>query len=76
MQELQDMKTFKHEIDLATVRQFREQLRKINSYDLAECSFVTKTGKIYTPTLEQVEHWKFVGLTNVDFIEMELNEIP
>ena len=69
------MKTSKHCISVSAVRKLRKTLQRINRYDFADLIFLLEDGTVYTPTPEQVEHWKFVGLNNVDFIEMELNEI-
>ena len=58
-------------INIEEVRALQERRREINKIDLNDIDFY-ENGVMVTPTKEALEEWRFTGLSNIDFVEMEL----
>lgn len=55
-------------VPIEEVLAIRERRKQINSYGLDQIIW-TRKGKVVSPTPEQIDEWRFTGLSNVDFIE-------
>jgi hypothetical protein len=57
------------QINIEDVIRIQEQRRAINKFDVDEVSFNYRGNHIYI-LKEEIEEWKYTGLSLIDFIEM------
>lgn len=59
-------------VDLEELERVQEYLRQINAVSLSEIRW-QRNGVNVNPTPEDLEEWKFIGLSNTAFAELRLN---
>lgn len=59
-------------IDIEEIEALQKRRKEINSIELGSIDFY-KDGKKVEATAEDIEEWRFVGLSNIDFVEMVLD---
>jgi hypothetical protein len=57
----------KIKVSIEEILSIRKRCKEINSVKLNDIEF-TFDGKIINPSLEDIEHWYFTGLNNIDFV--------
>ena len=44
------------------------KLEAVNALTLSDCEIVDETGEIFSFTDEQLKDWRYIGLSNKDFV--------
>lgn len=60
-------------IKLSDVQQMMELERSINSVPLQEIEWIDDFGKVIQVSEEEIEEWKFIGMSNVSFAECKID---
>jgi hypothetical protein len=61
-------------VEINDILQALKDRRDFNRLDLSEVEF-TKDGEPVAFTAEELDEWKFTGLSNVDFIASRFDEL-
>ena len=62
------------QVNIDEVRRLQARRREINRVPLQDIIWVDDTGKVFPVTPAQVEHHRFTGLNNIDFVEFTFSE--
>lgn len=58
-------------IDVEEIKALQRRRREINDIEIDDIDFYSGGKKVVIPK-SSIEEWRFVGLNNIDFAEMEL----
>lgn len=62
--------TMKKQIPIERIRQLIAELKEFDAEDLSKVE-LTENGKVIPISPEILEEWRFIGLSNYSFIELE-----
>ena len=54
-------------VDIEDVFKLEEDRAKVNSPDLSDIEFFKDGERVEIPK-EQIDHWRFIGLSNIEFV--------
>jgi hypothetical protein len=62
-------------VNYDAIMRWLEFKKKVNSHDLSDIEWVRDDGSTITFDPKLIEEWKFMGMTNVSFVELFLTRV-